>query len=331
MSSECASGTDETPSLDRVVRIEFEVDWPPGHAVAWLVDGPEPVLVDAGAPGETATETLADALDTHDYGLGDIDHLVVTHPHSDHVGQVPTLLEAGARLYAPGPALEQLRRDPEDLEAAVRQTAREVGLDDDRVDRAVEQAVDSLERDRRLLPPDEVDVAFDFGEPFDAGGHIFTPLYTPGHQKTHASFLAELGGTALFPGDALIEPFRAAAIHAGIDRGAYQAIDAFYDAMDRFEAVEADRAFPGHGPAFDDIGGAVDSTRASLDSLVEDTAEALRAVEPTSPVEVSYERAGPAEHPATLLDTLGALGSLADADRAECRLVDGVRRYESLE
>ncbi|MFT4882229.1 MAG: glyoxylase-like metal-dependent hydrolase (beta-lactamase superfamily II), partial [Salinirussus sp.] len=120
MSSECASGTEGTPSLDGVVRIEFEVDWPPGHAVAWLVDGPEPVLVDAGAPGETATETLADALDTHGYGLGDIDHLVVTHPHSDHVGQVPTLLEAGARLYAPGPALEQLRRDPEDLEAAVR-------------------------------------------------------------------------------------------------------------------------------------------------------------------------------------------------------------------
>ena len=331
MSSECASGTEGTPSLDGVVRIEFEVDWPPGHAVAWLVDGPEPVLVDAGAPGETATETLADALDTHGYGVGDIDHLVVTHPHSDHVGQVPTLLEAGARLYAPGPALEQLRRDPEDLEAAVRQTAREAGLDGDRVDRAVEQAVDSLERDRRLLPPDEVDVAFDFGEPFDAGGHVFTPLYTPGHQKTHASFLAELGGTALFPGDALIEPFRAAAIHAGIDRGAYRAIDAFYDAMDRFEAVEADRAFPGHGPAFDDIGGAVDSTRASLDSLVEDTAEALRAVEPTSPAEVSYERVGPAEHPATLLDTLGALGSLADAGRAECRLVDGVRRYESSE
>ncbi len=331
MSSECASDTEGTPSLDRVFRIEFEVDWPPGHAVAWLVDGPEPVLVDAGAPGEAATETLTDALDAHGYGLADIEHLVVTHPHSDHVGQVPTLLEAGARLYAPGPALKQLRRDPDDLEAAVRRTAREAGLGDDRVDRAVEQAVDSLERDWRLLPPDEVDVAFDFGEPFDAGGHIFTPLYTPGHQKTHASFLAELGGTALFPGDALIEPFRAAAIHAGIDRGAYRAIDAFYDAMDRFEAVEADRAFPGHGPAFDDIGGAVDSTRESLDSLVEDTAEALRAVGPTSPVEVSDERAGPAEHPATLLDTFGSLGSLEAADRAECRLVDGVRQYELIE
>jgi len=331
MSSECASGTETTPSLDSVFRIEFEVDWPPGHAVAWLVDGLEPILVDAGAPGETAEETLTEELGAHGHAIEDIDHVVVTHPHSDHVGQVPTLLEAGTRLYAPGPAIEQLRRDPDDLEGAVRRAAREAGLDGDRADRAVEQAVDSLERDWRLLPPDEVDVAFDFGEPFDVGGHIFTPLYTPGHQKTHASFLAELGGTALFSGDALIEPFRAAAIHAGIDRGAYEAIDAFYDAMDHFDAVEADRAFPGHGPAFDDIQGAVASTRGSLDELVEDTAEALQAVEPASPVEVSYERAGPAEHPATLLDTLGALGSLEDAGRAHCRLVDGVRQYDSPE
>lgn len=329
MSSECASGTEVTPSLDSVFRIEFEVDWPPGHAVAWLVDGPEPILVDAGSPGEAAEETLADELGTHGYDIEDVDHVVVTHPHSDHVGQVPTLLEAGARLYAPGPALEQLRRDPDDLEQAVRRTAREAGLDGDRADRAVEQAVDSLERDWRLLPPDEVDTSFDFGEPFEIGGHTFTPLYTPGHQKTHASFLADLGETALFSGDALIEPFRAAAIHAGIDRGAYEAIDAFYGAMDSFEALEADRAFPGHGPAFDDIQGAVDSTRESLDGLVEDTADALQAVEPASPVEVSYERAGPAEHPATLLDTLGSLGYLEDAGRAEYQLVDGVRQYES--
>jgi glyoxylase-like metal-dependent hydrolase (beta-lactamase superfamily II) len=328
MSSECASGS-VTPSLDNVFRIEFDVDWPPGHAVAWLVDGPEPVLVDAGPPGEDAAETLTDALATRGYEFADVDHVVVTHPHSDHVGQIPRLLEAGARLYAPGPALDQLRRDPDDLEVAVRETAREAGLDEERADRAVEQAVDSLERDWRLLPPDEVDIEFGFGEDFSVGEYTFTPHHTPGHQQTHASFTVDLDGTALFSGDALIEPFRAAAIHAGIDHGAYEAIDAFYTAMDRFEAIEADRAFPGHGPAFDDIQGAVDSTRESLDGLVEGTAEALAAVEPATPLEVSYERAGPAEHPATLLDTLGALGYLETAGRADCYLADGVRQYET--
>ena len=66
-----------------------------------------------------------------------------------------------------------------------------------------------------------------------------------------------------------------------------------------------------------------------LRDLVEDAAAALEAVEPASPVEVSYERAGPAEHPATLLDTLGSLGYLEDAGRAEYQLVDGARQYES--
>jgi len=319
-------GTDG--AVDRVSRIEFETEWPPGHAAAWLVDGPEPTLVDAGVPGEGGEETLREGLAAHGYAPADVAHVVVTHPHSDHIGQVPTLLATGARLYAPAAALDQIRRDADDLADSVRETARAAGLDGAAVESHVEQAVDSLERDRRLLPPEEVDVPVAFDEPFAVGGREFRAVHTPGHQRTHASFVGDLGRPTLFSGDALIEPFRAAAIHAGMDREAYDAIDAFYAAMDRFDALEVAHAYPGHGPDFADVAGAVASTRADLDELVEATAAALRAVEPATPVAVGHERVGPSEHPAPLLDTLGALGTLETRGHADYRLVEGVRRYE---
>jgi glyoxylase-like metal-dependent hydrolase (beta-lactamase superfamily II) len=319
----------EPAAFDRVSRLEFETEWPPGHAAAWLIDGAEPILVDAGVPDEGGERTLREGLAARGHTVGDVGHVVVTHPHSDHVGQVPTLMEAGAEVYAPADALEQIRRDPDDLAASVRETAREAGLDPERADFHVEKAVASLERDRRLLPPEDVDVAVPFDDPFAVGAHEFTAIHTPGHQKHHASFTVELDGRpVLFSGDALIEPFRAAAIHAGMDRGAYEAIDAFYAAMDRFAALDAEHAFPGHGPDFADVSGAIASTRGSLDRLVEATADALRAVEPATPLAVSHERFGEAEHPAPLLDTVGAIGTLETQGRAAYTVEDGVRQYE---
>ena len=39
----------------RVHRLVFDVDWPPGHVACYLVDGPEPILVDAAAPDHDVT------------------------------------------------------------------------------------------------------------------------------------------------------------------------------------------------------------------------------------------------------------------------------------
>ena len=86
-------GSRVSPVADRVTRLEFDIEWPPKHVAAYLVEGPEPVLVDAGAPGEEAREQFVSVLASHGYEPEDVEHVVVTHPHTDHTGQVPLLLE----------------------------------------------------------------------------------------------------------------------------------------------------------------------------------------------------------------------------------------------
>ncbi len=327
-------GRVERTSVKGVFRLEFEVPWPPYHVAAYLIDGEEygsPILVDAGAPSEDGADVLSETLGAVGYEPKDVSDVIVTHPHSDHIGLVPELREAGADVHAPRPALEQVRRTEEELEAGVREVGREVGYDGERLDEAVEKSVSSLERNRRLLEPDaEGTHELGYGE-FVAGGRGFEAYRTPGHQIHHASFVTEVGGVkVLFSGDALIEPFRPAALHTGIDYGAFEAVDAFFEAMETFESLDVDTVFPGHGPVFSDTDGAVSSTRDSLNELLGETVSAVSSVGPASPVEVTEERCGEIKYPGQLLDVIGALGTLEGNGEVEYEKEDGVRMYRTI-
>ena len=310
-----------------ITRLEFDIEWPPKHAAAYLLETPAPILVDAGDPSDRAEETIREGLAERGYEPGDVEAVVVTHPHSDHIGQVPLLREAGATVYAPAPVLERLERDPADLADGVREIGRSAGYRGEAIEREVERARDSLQRNRRLLAPDEA-VGFAFDDSFSVAGLEFDPIHTPGHQIDHASLATTVGDQqVLFSGDALVEPFRPGAIHVGIDHGAYEAVDAFHDAMDRLEERSFDRIFPGHGPVFTTHRQTVEFTRNELESLTADTLEAVLTVGPATPMEITRNRAGEVRYPAQLLDTLGALGTLERRGRVSFDSSNGVRRY----
>jgi len=318
-------------AVEGVFRLEFGVPWPPHHVAAYLIEGDEPILIDAGGPSDDGMAVLSERLGCVGYEPEDISDVIVTHPHSDHIGLVSELREAGAEVHAPRAALDQLRRGSDVLEEGGTDVGRQVGYDGESLERSVEKAVSSLERNRRLLEPDAEgthELAYD---EFVVGGRTFEAFRTPGHQIHHASFVTEIDGkTVLFSGDGLIETFRPAALHTGIDHGAFDAVDAFFDSMETFEGIDADIAMPGHGPVFSDIDGAVSSTRGSLEELLDKTVSALGAVEPASPVEVTEERFGEIKYPGQLLDVIGALGTLEGRGEVGYELVDGVRKYTTV-
>lgn len=318
--------------VDGLFRIEFEVPWPPYHVAAYLIEGEEgPILIDAGGPSDDGEEILSERLGCIGYEPEDVSDVIVTHPHSDHIGLVPELRESGAEVHAPRPALCQVRRSEEELEEGVREVGHEVGYDGERLDEAVEKAVSSLERNRRLLEPDADGTHELAYEEFVVGGRTFEAYRTPGHQIHHASFVTEVGGKdVLFSGDAVVEPFRPAALHTGIDHGAFDAVEAFFDAMETFDSLDIDTVLPGHGPVFSELGSAVDSTRDSLNELLGETIAAVDVVEPASPVEVTEERCGGIKYPGQLLDVIGALGTLDRKDEVEYQKEDGVRKYTTV-
>lgn len=317
------------PDLSRVHRLEFDVPWPPKHVAAYLLEGPEPVLIDAGAPGETGESELQDGLAEFGYEPADIDHVLVTHVHSDHIGQLPVLRDAGATVHVSQAAIARLDRDLETVRSGLRETAKSAGYRGKDLDDVLEEELESRRRDRRLIDAETVR-PFDPAEPVSVGGREFEVFETPGHEIDHLCFETTVGETTvLFAGDALIEPFRAGAFQVGFDRGAYEGVTAYDEAMDRLDETTATHVFPGHGPAFEDPQRVVRTTRERLDTLLEETQVALEAIEPATPLSIAEERVGNVRYHAPVLDTLGAVGTLEKRGSVSYETDDGVRYYET--
>lgn len=306
-------------------RLAFDLPFPPNTAYAYLLPTDEPVLIDAGALGDSAWEELEAGLATAGFEPSDVDHLLVTHPHTDHAGQVSRLLDvANPTLYTPIGVRERLLRDSDELAATVRTNARAAGLPNPEDE--VDDAVGSLERNRGLLPPDEIDVELEFGEPIQAGGVTIEPIHAPGHQQNQAAFLVD---DLLFAGDAIAEPFRPAALHVGLGRGCRDAIDAFYGTLDRLAALDVDRVYPGHGPIFNDLDAAVEESRDDLDELVAASRDTLSDIAPATAYEVTEVRTDdPRRIGFEIYETVGALARLERQGVVDSSINDGVRRYE---
>lgn len=310
-----------------VRRIEFTMEWPPGHVACYLLDCEEPVLVDAGIAADESV--FRDGLRAAGYDVSDVEHLVVTHPHVDHIGQVPTVLEeADPTVYAPAGVGERLRSDPEALGERVRANARAAAITGDQLDEAVEMAVESLRRNATLLPPDAVDVWVDPGR-VEIGPRSVEAIHVPGHQADHLCFRADLDGeSALFAGDMALQPFRAVALHDGLDDGVRESFAAFYTALDRLSELDVDRVYPGHGPVHDEFARVVERDRESLDRRLDDVFELLEEGVRTVPG-IAASLAGDRPIRYLVPETMGALAHLEARGRATVTVEDHVRYYEA--
>jgi glyoxylase-like metal-dependent hydrolase (beta-lactamase superfamily II) len=317
------------PTPSDVCRLEFDVDFPPGHAAAYLVEADEPVLFDAGTLGSDGEADLESGLDACGYEPADVAHVVLTHFHVDHVGQVGTLREAGdPTLHAPSTFHRRLDRDLEAVRDAARTNMRLAGIPEDRIDDAIEDFLHGQDIMRDIVSPSAVDDWIEPGEPATVGPLDLDPVYTPGHDATHVCYGTTLGEErSLFSGDMLIDPFRAIVVHDGFDDGMTEGIDAYYEALDRLSTTPADRIYPGHGPVHADRDGTIGRDRATLDARVAECEAALRE-SGSHAVHVAASLTDDESGFSRLLpETVAALGHLERTDRARSWVEDDVRYY----
>jgi glyoxylase-like metal-dependent hydrolase (beta-lactamase superfamily II) len=314
-------------SQEHVRRISFDVEWPPGHVACYLVEGPEPILVDAGAPGRS--ERFRAALAEFGYGPGDVEHLLITHPHVDHIGEVATVLEAGdPTVYVPAGVRSRFAGRADALEERVRENCLTAGFSGDTLEAAVGRAVDSFERNVELLDPDSVDVWVKPGREIPVGHLSVESVHLPGHQADHLSYLTEIGDSrVLLSGDMGIEPFRPIVVHDGLDDGYREAFGAFYGALDRMADIDVDLVYPGHGPIHADLQAVVDRDRASLDDRLDRIAGLVADGHATVPVVA--EALGGRENQYMIPEALSGLAHLEETGRLAGELTDGIYRYSA--
>ncbi|MDQ8045887.1 MAG: MBL fold metallo-hydrolase [Solirubrobacteraceae bacterium] len=103
---------DPAPLPAGIHRIALPTPFPIGRVNLYLLEGEPLTLVDAGCNTGTSLEALSGALRELGYALEDIELLLLTHEHVDHIGLTEIIAaRSGCRVAAFSPL--QIRFDPE--------------------------------------------------------------------------------------------------------------------------------------------------------------------------------------------------------------------------
>jgi glyoxylase-like metal-dependent hydrolase (beta-lactamase superfamily II) len=167
-----------------VVEVDTRHDGRPGAIAAYVVPGPEPVLVDPGPA--TVLPRLDEALREIGIPLREIRHVALTHVHLDHAGATGHLARAqpGLQVHVHEAGAAHMA-DPERLVASTRRT-----FQDDH---------DRLWGEVLPVPADRLRP----WRPGESGGPPgLRAVPTPGHIGHHTAWLDERDGI-LFAGDSL--------------------------------------------------------------------------------------------------------------------------------
>jgi glyoxylase-like metal-dependent hydrolase (beta-lactamase superfamily II) len=123
-----------------------------------------------------------------------------------------------------------------------------------------------------------------------------------------------------------IETFRPVVMHDGLDDGHREAFEAFHAALDRLAELDVDRVYPGHGPVHDDLAGAVERDRESLDERLEQVGDLVADGYATIPG-VAAALAGDRDVKYLVPEAMSALAHLDREGVVSSELRDGVRYY----
>ena len=227
----------------KITEVAADVFAVEGQTVNWtlIAEGDALTLVDAGWPGYL-DDVLA-SISEIGHRLSDVEAVLVTHAHVDHIGSLPRLLE---KHRVP------VLLSPTEAPHARREYLEQAGTTD---------VVRNLWRPRVLpwalhmvrngaMNDPGVPEATDFGDvdAIDVPGRP-VPIATPGHTSGHTAYLVP-GARVLLAGDALVTGHALSSTTGPQELMGFfhHDLEAMNASLDVIAEVDAEAIVPGHGP-----------------------------------------------------------------------------------
>jgi glyoxylase-like metal-dependent hydrolase (beta-lactamase superfamily II) len=307
-----------------------------GRVNCYLIEDDPLTLLDAGPNSATSLTTMEAMLGVHGRRVEDLERIVVTHQHIDHIGLVQILASrSGAEVCALDRLAPWLADYKSEMEAGDDFSAEIMlrnGIPQDVVYalRAVSASFRAWGAAAQVTRP------LGEGELLEFAKRSWRVLHRPGHSPSDTVFWDEASGE-LFGGDHLIKHISSNPLLSkplgseDSTAGRPRALMTYLDSLGETREMDLSVVHPGHGEP-------VESHRALIDErfrMHERRAEKLHrliAERPRNAYELAQEMWGNVavtQAFLTLSEVLGHVDLLIDDGRAFEREVDGVVRFEA--
>jgi glyoxylase-like metal-dependent hydrolase (beta-lactamase superfamily II) len=315
-------------------RLSIPTPFMVGRVNCYLVDDDPLTLFDCGPNSGKALDELERRLADHGRRIEDLERIVITHQHLDHLGLVDILARrSGAEVCALdllAPVIENFAEHAESDDEMAEALMLRHGIQDNVV--AALRAVSRLARgwggstavSRRL----------EHGGSLDFAGRSFEVLHRPGHSPSDTVFFDARDGT-LIAGDHLIKHISSNPLISkpldGSDDERPRALLAYMASLRETREMPVEVVLPGHGEEFSGHAELIDERFALHERRARKILGLLER--PMTAHEIAQSLWGTVavtQAFLTLSEVLGHLDLLLE--RGEVREVDadGIVRYESI-
>jgi glyoxylase-like metal-dependent hydrolase (beta-lactamase superfamily II) len=246
----------EQAALAGIHRLEIPTPFAVGRVNCYLIEDEPLTLVDTGPNSGKALDELTTQLAARGHSIDDLELVIVTHQHIDHLGLVEIVAEhSGAEVAAIGVAAERLANFDEDAEAEDRFAAELMVRNG--IPEEVTVALRSVSRSFRAWGSHvAVTRPLDDGERIAFGDRTLEVLHRPGHSPSDTVFWDEQR-RILIAADHLLahissNPLISRPLDGSPERT--QALVTYIESMKKTREMPAEIVLPGHGdPVVDHV------------------------------------------------------------------------------
>ncbi|MGA9286331.1 MAG: MBL fold metallo-hydrolase [Solirubrobacteraceae bacterium] len=320
-----------------------------GRVNCYLIEDEPLTLLDAGPNSATSLTALEAALSEHGRRVEDLERIVVTHQHIDHIGLLDILAKrSGAEvctLDRLAPWLASYKQEMEANDSFSAQIMLRNGIPQDVVYalRAVSASFRGWGSAAQVTRP------LAEGELLQFASRAWRVLHRPGHSPSDTVFFDEARGE-LFGGDHLIKHISSnplisrplKALSVGADEGAGTDLDesvverpralmSYMESLRATQAMELKVVYAGHGAPVEDHRKLIDE-RMGMHERRANKLYALIAERPRNAYEMAQEMWGNVavtQAFLTLSEVLGHVDVLIDEGRVREHKTDGVTSFQA--
>ena len=270
-----------TNLIDGVSRIEVPTPFPVGSVNCYLIEGSPLTLIDTGPKTSKSLAKIQQELQTLSYGLSDIEQILLTHSHIDHIGLVAHFVRERVRNHGTPTEVWIHQRDAESLIHYEQHMKFHMKSYIDLIEACgvpKNETLNMFQENRTELFKaigESVPTArsFEDNASFKTGiGEVFA-VWVPGHSSGSTCFVCE-EQHVIFSGDHLLEDISSNP-SISFDIPGKIGMITYLESLDRISSKGDYIALPGHRGPILDIKARIETLRAEYADKLERTADLI--------------------------------------------------------